>query len=150
MRHHAGDRGPAPPLFNPARDRLQVGAGLAAQICGLPGERLVQLSLRRSLEDPGDLGQQVGAAGCELTELGHRGGFLVLGELSPFRVMPRLAGELSHDHPVGVRSGTILIHLDMIERGYDKSKVICPLLSGLRPVTAGNVGTCAPSLVDST
>ena len=41
MRHHAGDLGPAPPFLDPPRDRLQVGAGLAAQVRGLPGERLV-------------------------------------------------------------------------------------------------------------
>jgi hypothetical protein len=43
-------------------DRLRVGPSLTAQRRGLPGERFVHLSLARSLEDPGDLGQQVSPA----------------------------------------------------------------------------------------
>ena len=43
------------------------------------GTRLVRLALGRALEDPGHFGQQVGRAGRELPQFGHRGSFLVAG-----------------------------------------------------------------------
>jgi hypothetical protein len=123
VRSLAGVGGPAPPFLNPPRDGRRVSPGLAAQVRGLPGERLVQLPFRGALEDPGHLGQQVGPAARDGAELGHGDGFLVSGERAPLRVMPRLAGKLGHDHPVSVGSGTILVHLDRIEHRYDKSKL---------------------------
>ena len=47
------------------RDQLghQHGSSLAAQRCSLTGERLIQLALARALEDPGNLGEQIAAAG---------------------------------------------------------------------------------------
>jgi hypothetical protein len=62
MRHLAPGRGPAPPFLHPPRYRFQVGTSPAAQVRGLPDERLVELPLTRALEDPGDLGEQVGPA----------------------------------------------------------------------------------------
>jgi hypothetical protein len=47
-----------------------------------PGERLVELALRRALEHPSDLGQQVGPAACELDQGGHSGGFLAAAQLA--------------------------------------------------------------------
>jgi hypothetical protein len=47
---------PALTLSDPRRDRLRVGPGLAAQACGLAGERLIQLPLTGALENAGDLG----------------------------------------------------------------------------------------------
>jgi hypothetical protein len=47
------------------------------------GQRLVELALRRSLEDPGHLGQQVGSAARELAQRGRRGSLLVTGERAP-------------------------------------------------------------------
>jgi len=123
MRHHAGGLSTAPPFFGPARDRLDAGPGLAAQIGRLPGKRLVKFSIGGALKDPGDLGQQISPARCELAELGHRGGFLVPGQLTPSDVMPCRARELRDEDAVGVRSRTILIHPDRIEHGYGKSKL---------------------------
>jgi hypothetical protein len=123
MRPRAGVGGPAPPFLYPPRYRLRVGTGLEAQAGSLPGERLVRLPFRGALEDPGDLGQQVGPAARDGAEPGYRGGFLVLGERAPLRVMPGLAGKLSHDHLVSAGSGTILVHLDRIEHRYGKRKL---------------------------
>jgi hypothetical protein len=41
-------------------DRRRVGPGLSAQSGRLAGQRLVHLALGCSLEDPGDLGEQIG------------------------------------------------------------------------------------------
>jgi hypothetical protein len=38
--------------------------------------------------------------------------------------MPRLAGQLSHQNPVGIRPGTILVHLARIEHAYAKGNLI--------------------------
>ena len=46
---------------------------------GLPGEWLVQFAVGCTLEDPGDLGEQIGPPARELAEFGHRGVLLVLG-----------------------------------------------------------------------
>lgn len=62
----AGDLSPAPPLPDPARDRLRIGPGLVAQVGGLPGEQFVKLSLGHALEDADNLGQQVSPACREL------------------------------------------------------------------------------------
>ena len=56
VRPPAGIRGPALPLGNPRRYRLEVDPGLAAQVRRAPGQRLVELAFRRPLEDPGHLG----------------------------------------------------------------------------------------------
>ena len=129
MRHLAGALGPVPPFLGPPRDRLRIGPGFAAQVRSLPYERLVELTFRRALEDPGDLGGQVGSAARDGTEFGHGGGFLLLHERAPLGVMPGLAGELGHDHPICIGAGTILVHLAKIEHGYEKSK----LASAMRP-----------------
>ena len=97
-------------FFDPGRYGLLVGPGLAAQLRGGPGERLVEFSLRRALEDPGHFGQQVSPASRERTEFGERDGFLVLGERAPLRVMPGLAGELRHQDSVGRRSQSMIPH----------------------------------------
>jgi hypothetical protein len=41
--------------------------------------RLVQVAVGCALEDPGDLGGQIGPPARELAEFGHRGVLLVLG-----------------------------------------------------------------------
>jgi hypothetical protein len=51
-------------------------------------ERLVVSALGCALEDAGHLGQQVGPACGEFAEFGHRGGFLVLGEVALSGVVP--------------------------------------------------------------
>jgi hypothetical protein len=110
-------------LRYPLRDQGLIGTCQAAQVRGLPGQWLVQLALGCALEDPGDLGEQIGLPARELAEFGHRGVLLVLGELAPSGMVPRGPGELGDEDAVGVRSGTmILIHLDRIERTYDNSK----------------------------
>jgi hypothetical protein len=91
---------------------------------GLPGEWLVQVAVGCTFEDPGDLGEQIGPPARELTEFGHRGVLLVLGQLAPSGMVPCGPGELGDEDAVGARSGTmILIHLDRIEHDYDKSKI---------------------------
>jgi hypothetical protein len=56
-------------------------------------------------------------------EFGDRGGFLSLGERAPPGVVTRFAGQLSHQNPVGTRSGMILTHLSRVEYDYVKGKV---------------------------
>jgi hypothetical protein len=134
VRRHAGSSGPAPPLGDPLRGKGLVGARQAAQLRGGPGQRLVELALRRPLEDPGHLGQQVGPVACQRAELGHRSGFLLRCERAPLGVMSRLAGQLGDEDAVGVGSGTILGHLARIEHGYDKSKVARLMVGSDTPV----------------
>jgi len=107
-RRHVRDSPPSAALLDPPLDRLRVGPGTAAQACGLACERFVQFALGGALQDPGDLGRQVSPAARELAQRGHRGGFLVAGELSPLRAVPRLAGELRDEDPVSLR--TIIDH----------------------------------------
>ena len=57
----------------------------------------------RTLEEPGDLGQQVGAAARELSQRSHRGGFLVFGQLTPLSAMARLPRQLGDEEPVSLR-----------------------------------------------
>ena len=61
-------------------------------------------------EDSGDFGQQIAAAGRELAEFGHGGGFLGPGELPPPGVTSGGTGELGDEDPVGARSRAVLIH----------------------------------------
>jgi hypothetical protein len=56
---------------------------------GLPGEWLVQVAVGCAFEDPGDLGEQIGPSVGELTQFGHRGVLLVLGQLAPSGMVPR-------------------------------------------------------------
>ena len=86
------------------RDERLVGPGLAAQLRSLPGEGLVELAVRRPLEDPGDLGQQVTPAAGQRAEFVHRGGVFVFGERAPPGAVPGLAGDLGDQDPVGSRS----------------------------------------------
>ncbi len=95
---------PAPPLGDPGRDRLQVGAGLAAQTCGLACERLIRLALAGAVEEPGHLGEQVGPAAGELAQRGHCGTLLGGGEIAPLRVMARLAVQLGDEEAVSLRT----------------------------------------------
>ena len=101
--------------LDPGRDGLRVGSGFAAQLRGLPLERLAGLAFTGALEDSGDFGQQIGAPGGELAELGHGGGFLGPGQLPPPGVTSGCAGELGDEDPVRARSRAILIHPDRIE-----------------------------------
>jgi hypothetical protein len=61
-------------------------------------------ALGRALEDSGHLGEQVGPAARELAELGHRGGFLVAGQVAPSGPVPRFARDLGYEYPVSVRA----------------------------------------------
>ena len=74
------------------------------------------------------LGEQIGQSGRYLLELGHGVGGLGLGELVPAGVPLRRARRPGHDQPVGVGAGTILLHLNSIEHGYDISKLSCSYL----------------------
>jgi hypothetical protein len=67
-------------------------------------ERLVQLPLVETLQDPGYLGQQVRPSGRELAQPGHRGRMLGAGKLPPLRVMPCLTHELGDEDTVGLRA----------------------------------------------
>jgi len=123
MRRHPGDRGPAPPLLHPLGYQRLVGSCQAAQPRGAPGQRLVELALGRPLEDPRHLGQQVTPAAGQCAEFGDRRDFLSFGERTPPGVMPRLAGQLSHQNPVGTRSEMILTHPSRVEYDYVKGKM---------------------------
>ncbi len=90
---------------------------------GLARERLVEFPRGRALEDPGDLGEQIGPAVGELTELGHRGALLVPGQFAPPSVMPRRTGELGDEYTVRFSPQTILVHLARIEHDYAKSNL---------------------------
>jgi len=60
--------------------------------------------------------------------------------------MPRLAGQLSHQDPIGIGPGTILVHLARIERGYVKGSLISGnnIRSGsLRAQSPGAASTAA-------
>jgi hypothetical protein len=46
-------------------------------------QRLAQFPFRRSLEDPGDFGEQVTAPAREFAQLGHRRGMPGIGQLVP-------------------------------------------------------------------
>jgi hypothetical protein len=70
VRRHAGSCGPAPPFLGPLRDQCLVGSRQAAQVRCASGEWLVELPIARALEDPGDLGEQVGPACGDLAERG--------------------------------------------------------------------------------
>jgi len=74
-----------------------------AQLRGLAAELLVQLPFGGALEDPGDLGQQVGSACRELAQRGHRGAVLGGRKLAPPRVMHRRAVQFRHGDPVSLR-----------------------------------------------
>jgi hypothetical protein len=78
--------------------------GPAAQTCGLAGERLIRLAFAGALEDPGHLGQQVGATVCELPELGHRGGLLLAAQVAPPRPVACLAVYLGDEETVRLRT----------------------------------------------
>jgi hypothetical protein len=95
-----------------------VGSCLAAQLRGLPLERLVGFPFTGALEDSGDFGQQIGAPRRELAELGHHGGFVGVGELPPPGVTSSCARELGDRDPVRPRA--ILVHRNIIESEYDK------------------------------
>jgi hypothetical protein len=79
-----------------------MGASLAAQSRGLPGERLAELAFGRALEDPGNLGQQVTPPARQRAELGHRGGFLAAAELTPPGPVPGLPRQLRDQDPVSL------------------------------------------------
>jgi hypothetical protein len=79
VRPHTGHSGPAASLLDPSRDQDLIGTRQAAQLCGLPSKRLVQLAFGSAFEDPGDLGEQIGPPARELAELCYRGILLVLG-----------------------------------------------------------------------
>ena len=100
------------------------GPGHAAQPRRGPGQRLVRFALAGALEDAGHLGQQVGPSPGQRSDFGQRGRLLVPSERAPPGAMPRLAGQLSHQDPVGISAGTILVHLARIEPDYVKSSLI--------------------------
>jgi len=77
---------------------------LAAEPGGLADERLIRLALACALEDPDDLGQQVGATSGELAERGHRRGLLVAGERAPLRAAPGLPRQPRYQDPISLRA----------------------------------------------
>jgi len=81
----------------------------------LPLERLAGLAFTGAFEDAGDFGQQIAAAGRELAEFGHGGGFPGPGELPPPGVTSGCTGEVGDEDPVRVRPRAILIHPGRIE-----------------------------------
>ena len=88
---------PSPPFFDPCRDFLWISPGIAAQLGGLPFQRLVELPLARALQDASDLGEQISTASGELAQLLHRGRVFGLGQVAPLGVVLRLAGQLGDE-----------------------------------------------------
>src|SRR6266487_1768672 len=109
-RRAPGVRRAAAAFLDPARYGVGIGPGHAAQPSRGPGQRLVRLALARALEDAGHLGQQVGPALRQPPDFGQRGRLLVLRERAPLGAMARLAGQLSHQDPVGLRPRSLIPH----------------------------------------
>jgi hypothetical protein len=100
----AGSRRPSGAAPRRSRPVSRPGRpGLAAQHRRLTRQRFIQLTLTFALEDPGDLGQQVGPAARQLPQGGHRGGFLVAAQLTPPCPVTRLAVKLGAEQPVSFR-----------------------------------------------
>jgi len=116
--------GPVPSLSHPLRDQRLIGASQAAQVGhGLALlEVLLALAYSRADRDPGNLGQQVGAAAGDLPQLCRPGGFLVLSQAAPAGMTPGRAGQLGHDQPVRVRSEAITSHLARVEHACASGK----------------------------
>ena len=97
-----------PGAASPSSVHAGIASGSApaatAQLRGLARERLVRFVLAGALEDPGHLGEEVGPPAGERGELGHRGGFLVAGELAPLRSVPRLSRQLRDEDTVSLRA----------------------------------------------
>ncbi len=93
------------PAVQATRERRLIRRGPpAAQSGGRSREGFIKRPLGEAFGNPGDLGEQVGPAARELAQRGYRGGLLVRGELTPLRVMLRLAVELGDENPVGLRA----------------------------------------------
>jgi hypothetical protein len=86
------------PVSHPGQ-RLPCGTGPRRT-----GQRLIVTALGRALEDPGDLGEKVGAAARELAELGHRGRFLAAGQVAPAGPVAGLAGQLGDEDTISLRA----------------------------------------------
>ena len=80
-----------PDMTTPSRD---PSPGRAVQLCRLPGQRLVKLPLAGALEDPGNLGEQVGPASGELAQLPHRGRVFRPGQVASPGAVPRFPRQL--------------------------------------------------------
>jgi hypothetical protein len=132
--------GPAPAFLGPPCDLAGVGTGRHAEAGGGFGPRFVQSALVEAEQDACRFGKQVGAAGREFAELGHRGVGFLLGRLTPASVPPDDAVQLGHEQPVRLRAQMILNHLAIIERTYDKRK----MLGSFRTDQPGRNRTCRP------
>jgi hypothetical protein len=116
--------GPALTLVDPSRDQGLVGAGQAAQFRhGLSLPLILRaLAFAGAQREPGGLGQQVGAAACDLSQFGRSGGLLRLGQAAPPGMPPGGAVKRGSPQPVRARSGAIPSHLPRIEHGDDQGK----------------------------
>jgi hypothetical protein len=106
-----------------------ISTGRQAEAGGGFGPRLVQSALVEAEQDACRFGKQVGAAVRDFPELSHRGVGFLLGWLIPASVPPDDAVKLGYEQPVGLRAQVILNHLFIIERKYDKCKVLGSFLS---------------------
>jgi hypothetical protein len=61
-------------------------------------------TLGRALEDPSDLGQQIGKARGQRAQLGHRGGLLIGGQFPPAGPVAGLARQLGDEDTVSLRT----------------------------------------------
>jgi hypothetical protein len=72
---------------------------------------------------PATSASRPGASGCDLPQLGDRGGGLGLAQVPPACVPRGGAAQLGHDQAVTVRSAVIMGHLARIEHGDAKNNL---------------------------
>jgi hypothetical protein len=99
--------GPAPSHLDPARDRVQVGAGRNAVAGGGLGLQVLDGSPVIADEQACHLGEQVAAVTGYLPQFCHRGGCLCLRRLPPGGVPPGRAGQAGHGLLIDLGPGTI-------------------------------------------
>jgi hypothetical protein len=124
-RGQPGGLGAAPSFLDPSRDQALVRASQAAQFGhGLPAQLiLLALAFAGAKREPGGLGQQVGAAACDLPQFRRSGGLLRLSQAAPPGMPPGGAGQRGSRQLVRTRSRAIPGHPARIEQAYGKSKL---------------------------
>jgi hypothetical protein len=100
---------------DPGWNEPLIGPGFEQEISGLAAAGLVDIAFVAADLEPGDLGQQIGAALGELGQLGDRLGLFGFGEGPPPGVVPGRTGDLGGKDTVG----SALIHPAILEHTFD-------------------------------
>jgi hypothetical protein len=93
-----------PPLLHPPADQFRIRPGLPAQPGSLPAKRLIVPPLRRTLEYPGHLGEQIGPTSRKRLELSYGGCLLVASERPPLCPVPRLPRQFRDEDTISLRA----------------------------------------------